>query len=190
MRMGSFDGEEMKELLVSALVITAIFTYGALTGDAPLAGKLAIFTLYFIFVGLGFTLHEMAHKLMAINRGAWSRFVMWKEGLLFAILMKVTVGATFIAPGATYWAKPFASREDYGRVSAAGPITNLVLAAAFWMASFPVPLFRIGTIINVQLALFNLLPVPPLDGSKIISWKPEAWAGLFALSIAMLIAAG
>lgn len=95
------------------------------------------------------------------------------------------------------WAKPVPVnpihfrniRQGMALVSVAGPMTNLVLAMLFallWHALIPAlqgssgfmlhnvltPLHQIaeaGVIVNTILAVFNLLPIPPLDGSKIVS---------------------
>jgi Zn-dependent protease len=63
-------------------------------------------------------------------------------------------------------------------VAASGPLTNITLAVLFALslrnlpASTPplfVDLFVFSCYINIILALFNLLPVPPLDGSKLLA---------------------
>ncbi|MEM1760792.1 MAG: site-2 protease family protein, partial [Desulfurococcaceae archaeon] len=41
--------------------------------------------------------------------------------------------------------------------------------------------------INSWIALFNLIPLPPLDGSKVINWKPTLWLSAFILSIILYI---
>jgi Zn-dependent protease len=81
-------------------------------------------------------------------------------------------------------------RNDAVWVSLAGPATNIVLAflAALWLRA--VHPFALTTdfgpwgvrilvafgIVNVVLAVFNLLPIPPLDGSSVITrFLPEAW---------------
>jgi len=71
-------------------------------------------------------------------------------------------------------------------VAAAGPAANLLLAVCFslvfhftntLLGNYPTDLIiapivlitKIGVIINIGLAIFNLLPVPPLDGSNIVT---------------------
>ena len=174
-----FSGIEVRDLAVSALVITLIFVYPyILTPQIPL-----LFAVYFLFIGLGFVIHEVAHKFMAIRLGALSEFRMWGQGLAFAVMMRVIGGPIFIAPGATYWAKRFATAGDYGKVSAAGPVSNIVLALLFLAMTPALPFMAIGAEINLYLAIFNLIPFPPLDGSKVISWNPAIWAGLFGFAL-------
>jgi len=85
-------------------------------------------------------------------------------------------------------------RASWALVSAAGPLSNLVLAM---LGAIPfrmgwISLIRTGgsilsiqsilgsfILINLSLMLFNLIPVPPLDGSRILAWLlPPAWAGV------------
>ena len=82
-------------------------------------------------------------------------------------------------------------RRSHALVSVAGPLSNLVLAMA---AAVP---FRLGWLslyggastiswqgilmqfisINLALMIFNLIPIPPLDGSRILTWLlPRTWA--------------
>ena len=81
------------------------------------------------------------------------------------------------------WAKPVPfnpynlSNRRYGEaiVAAAGPLSNILIALVFGLAIrfFPLSLafssiFQVIVFINILLAIFNLVPIPPLDGSKIL----------------------
>ncbi len=97
------------------------------------------------------------------------------------ILMSMVTGGGFIFG----WAKPvpvnpanLRGRYDSAIVSLAGPGANLAIALTFGLALRLLPLadfnpefyLVFGTIvhINILLAVFNLLPIPPLDGSHIL----------------------
>jgi len=90
------------------------------------------------------------------------------------------------------WAKPVPVRpsklrnpaRDYTLVSLAGPLSNMLLAFAFALIlplsmmifkEHGIPLFIarsvfFGVKINIILGMFNLLPVPPLDGSHVLAY--------------------
>ena len=172
----SFGKTEIKELIIAALAITLIFVWPPSAG----ADWLILFGFYLVFVGAGFIIHELAHKFMAQSLGAWSEFRMWKQGLMFALFMRVIGGPVFIAPGATVWAKPLATRDDMGKVSIAGPISNIILAIVFIGLSFLFRPMYIGAYVNLQLAFFNLIPIHPLDGADIVRWNFWTWAGTAA----------
>lgn len=88
------------------------------------------------------------------------------------------------------WAKPVpinfsrlhSPRRDMVFVALAGPGSNLVLAVLFSLSlKIPLPSYVyqiIATfiVVNLVLAMFNLLPVPPLDGSRILmGLGPLSW---------------
>jgi Zn-dependent protease len=89
---------------------------------------------------------------------------------------------TFFTAGFIFgWAKPVPynpynlknPQKDSIYIALAGPLTNILLALIFTLLYkiFPSNIFLFGLRINLVLAFFNLLPIPPLDGSKILLTK-------------------
>ncbi|MGD1055070.1 MAG: AN1-type zinc finger domain-containing protein [Nitrososphaerales archaeon] len=137
-----------------------------------------------IAVGPGFVLHELSHKFTARRYGYWAEFRVWPLGLLLALVTSM-IGFIFAAPGATYISGINITKPENGRISIAGPLTNVAVALAF----FPLLVFgegfwgylgSYGVFINIWLAIFNMLPIMPLDGAKVFSWSKIRWVLLFA----------
>ncbi len=178
-----FDKREVEELLISAAVAAFVFSFRELL-HADYYGALSVSLAVF----LGFVLHESAHKITAIKYGNYARFVMWKEGLAIALLLAfVTLGKfVFLAPGAVMIGTlrgTLSSREN-AVISAAGPMTNILIAAACYLLALfiPIQMLRLIVVINGYIAFFNLLPIPPLDGSKIIWYSIVVWIALMAVA--------
>ena len=168
----TFYKSEIVQMIISVVTISLAFSLGFLLS----------FPLILLTVGLGFILHEIAHKLVAIRLGCKAVYKMWVEGLVLALVFAIATGGRFVfaAPGATYIYKPNLTRRENGIISVAGPLTNVVLAFLFFPLALGSQTFlhELGTWgfqINLFLAMFNLLPVPPLDGSKVIGWNPTIW---------------
>ena len=68
-------------------------------------------------------------------------------------------------------------------ISAAGPATNMVLAVFFAvLLATPSPLLRLfgatGFLVNAMLGMFNMIPLPGFDGSKVLAWNKVIYASL------------
>ncbi len=194
--------KERNHILISWITISIafamIFSEGFLDGIIPFIKNFseALF-ISLIAVGAGFIFHELAHKYVAIHYGAHAEYRMWETGLLLALGLGILslftgFGFIFAAPGAVWIYGPHITRKQNGIISIAGPITNIVITLIFLMLLFYFPFGLIGKTlftgarINLFLAMFNLLPVPPLDGSKVIAWNPTIW-GLFFIPIAFFL---
>ncbi|MBI4249832.1 MAG: site-2 protease family protein [Elusimicrobia bacterium] len=151
-------------------------------------------------------IHEISHGLMAFYKGDDTASLSGRITLnpiphvdpvgtiLFPVLCILGHAPVF------GWAKPVpvnpnrldSPRADMVKVAFIGPLSNIALAAAaavFFRMNYaqyvlPVDLklllanvFRFAVILNLYLAFFNLIPVFPLDGSKVLSGiLPEHWS--------------
>jgi len=181
-----FNNIELKDLLISSLAIALVVVwprgFPTLNEGFLLQYVAALFT-----VGTAFIFHEIAHRTVARHFGAWSEFRAWYEGLGIALFLKVILGFTFIAPGAVYIHKDYLTTKENGLISIAGPLTNIVLAVLFLVLPIPaiyysgyyIDIAGFGYYVNVFLAFFNMLPIYPFDGSKVIRWNFLVWAIIF-----------
>ena len=184
-----FSPKELKHLVLGTLLVIGIslsFGFGAL-GQEDWAVVLSALA---IVITLSFFTHEIAHKFTAQRRGLWAEFRLTVWG---AVLTCISIFLPFkiISPGAVMISGP-ASMDEVGKISIAGPVTNLVLSIAFLGAAPFVPItyswiFAVGAFFNAYIALFNLIPLGILDGFKIFHWNKMVWAIAFAISVALTI---
>ncbi|MBT4538796.1 hypothetical protein HOC32_00765, partial [Candidatus Woesearchaeota archaeon] len=146
---------------------------------------LIVFLISLFSLGLGFLLHELAHKFVAQHYGCVAEFRAWDQMLYLALGLALLVGFIFAAPGAVM-ISGMITRKENGIISAVGPLTNYILALFFFAIGFIVPGTQIwnlivawGFQINVILGVFNLIPFGPLDGLKVFRWSPYIWAIMF-----------
>jgi len=178
---------EAKEIAISVFAIAIAFTianFGLGVFAAPQQAVVLV-SLSLATIGVGFIFHELAHKVVANFFGAAAEFRMWTQGL-FLMLMVSIMGMLFAAPGAVYISSPYITKRQNGLISLAGPATNLVLTGIFIALYIikpmpiqtmegPVDAWLFGAMINVLLGFFNMLPMFPLDGSKIMRWNVLIW---------------
>jgi Zn-dependent protease len=184
-----------------------------------------------IFLVVGFPVHEFAHAFAAHRLGdntakLFGRLTLNPLVHLDPIGAIVLVLSAFVGGGRLFigWAKPTpvnpamlrGGRRSDAIVAAAGPVSNLLMAAAaaivlrILVAVVDVPSEPIAfafnvllyfVYINVALFIFNLVPIPPLDGSHVLFafmdprtvWKVrpvlDQW-GLMVLLFVMIVPIG
>ena len=194
----SFSKYEKEQLTESIGILTVAFTLALSDGLAPVMNspEILINTLPLAFgaVMTGFLLHELAHKWMAQQYGCWAEYRGNRNGLLFALLMS-SFGFLLAAPGAVMVSGRITERQN-GIIAAVGPISNVIIA----LIAYPIYIFTVGlelpfsligelarfiVIINLILGGFNMIPIQPLDGSKIIVWSKYAYFGIIAAIFAV-----
>ena len=142
-------------------------------------------------------IHEVSHGIIAYRLGDSTAKLAGR--LTLNPIKHLDLMGSFILPLSLFlvsggrlifgWAKPVPfnpynlkkPKRDSGLIAAAGPLSNIIIAIVFGLiiktiktGIFPAPyslalFFEIIVLINLSLAVFNAVPIPPLDGSKILA---------------------
>lgn len=198
--MFRFTGKEIRDLIISFIVIALGFTILYSNGDY--SHFTLIFPVVMIGVGAGFIFHELGHKFVAMHYGYYAEYELWPTGLLIALLSSF-FGFIFAAPGAVVIYSQGMDEKTNGLISIAGPLVNIALGLIFFLilgslgdyvytdtGAIVYLICMLGTRINFFLAAFNLLPIPPLDGSKVMSWSVPIWLITFAVAAILVLIFG
>lgn len=158
--------------------------------------QIAVAALPLLF---GITLHEVAHGWMARRLGDKTAMMLGRLTLnpikhidpVGTILVPVVL---FMLGGFIFgWAKPVPvdyrnlrnPKRDMALVALAGPVANLIMAfgwaliakfgvtlvmsGSLWFARPLITMGEFGIVLNLVLMVLNLLPVPPLDGGRVVT---------------------
>jgi len=152
---------------------------------------------YFVGILIGFVLHEAAHRAVARRYGLAAEFIAYVPGLIVTFLSGLIPGIVILTPGyvrivAYSHYNPWASERAFYHATVAGPLTNILIAFITMIFAIILPgglgaYFAGISYINAYIAFFNLLPIPPLDGSKIIRYNMVGWVVLMLASVLLLL---
>lgn len=176
--------------------------------------------LIVIFLAIAFPVHEFAHALVAYQLGDGTAKMFGRLTLnpaahfdpLGGILLVISVLVGGFVIG---WAKPTPTNPSNFRdrrngevlVALAGPASNLVMASVgalvfrfVGMSELGVPEIAVLILFlfvayNVALAIFNMIPIPPLDGSTLLfrlldpqtAWKVRATLSQYGFVVILLL---
>jgi len=199
-------------VIIAVVLLAYYFLTGGLQGPIQNAGRDPLaFVAFVTAIGLGITVHEFMHAYMANRQGDDTARLMGRLTLnplahfdVFGTILLVVVGFGYGKP------VPFNESRLRGAfgvtlVALAGPLANLGLAAVCavplrFAALLPVEYVRFLEVVvfyNCVLFVFNLLPIPPLDGANVVygllspaqrwAWRSYQQYGPMLLMLLLLV---
>jgi Zn-dependent protease len=180
------SNRELIDLLKSWLAISLAFTIVMGFSQGTIIYK---FLLALFLVGTAFLVHELAHKYVAQRYQCWAEYRSDNMMLILAILISL-LGVVFAAPGAVM-IYGWIDKKKNGKISLAGPATNLVLALIFLGLIF-ITSGTASTIasyafaVNAWIGAFNLIPLFNFDGAKIYAWSKPAYFVAVGVGLSLL----
>lgn len=190
-----------------------------LSGQLDFTTALLMILAYLVVIFLVLPFHEWAHAYTAMKLGDTS--IKGKNRLSLNPVNHIDpIGAGCLILFGFGWAKPVPVDSRYFKnpkvgmaiTAAAGPAANIVAAIAGGLIYYALAAFAPATqvvtyiamflsfyiSVNISLAVFNLIPVPPLDGSKILfgllpdkyAYKAYAYERYFYIILIVLLFTG
>jgi Zn-dependent protease len=207
-RRRRFSSREIRDLTIASIlvILVGISIFGSPSGIILAIQRLGLYLslgLWWLPVGMvaiflvSFMAHELAHKFVAQNFGAWSEFRMIPTGYLLsamAILFSVPIFGTGVV-----YSSGMSNKEQLGKTNLAGPLTNFVIAAVLMVTALTMTiftplgfsnlLFQFGIQLNAFLGLFNMIPLQPFDGGSVRDWSNRVWISM-VIGLAFMLVLG
>jgi Zn-dependent protease len=202
----AFSRTELVHLLGALVLLTVSFTFvldGRGWRDVVMDPEPVVWLTSLVGMASGFVLHELAHKVVAQRYGHWAEFRASFPFLGLTVALAAAFRLLFAAPGAVLIQGRVTPREN-GLISLVGPGLNVVVAVlcfGAYVAGFhlspswgiderDVAPFMLSGIarVNALLGVFNLVPIRPLDGSKVLRWSKSVYALAMAVAVLLFLA--
>ena len=181
-RYYKFTHHEVRGLIIAIIAIAFIISFkewGRTSFDAT-AGFYNLFNAVLI-VALSILIHDFGQRIWGLSIGYRIEFKMWTFGLLAALIIAfVSNGSLWLIVPSGFmlhhiaghrlgWFRYDINYFGQAMVALAGPLFTLMLIILLktFNSLFPNPLLQKAIVFNVVYAITSLLPIPPLDGSKI-----------------------
>ncbi|HLC65028.1 MAG TPA: hypothetical protein VJI46_02785 [Candidatus Nanoarchaeia archaeon] len=195
----NFTPAELRGLAVSILVVAFIISFADWgKGETPdAAAGLFNLLIAIIITAITFFVRESARRVAALSVGYRAEYKVWLWGLLIGLVVVfVSRGYVWLLlPGGILLHHLAGHRLGHfryglnffglGMVSMVAPIANLVLAVIIKIvnAYLQLDVLTKALYLNLLLAIFSVLPIPPMDGSKMFFGSRMVYSFMFAAII-------
>lgn len=202
-RYYKFTPHELRGLIISILAIAFIISFKE-WGTTRFDLTVGIYNLFnaILIVALSILIHDAGQRIWGLAIGYRIEFKLWSFGLLIALIIAfVSNGNLWLIVPSGFMLHHLAGhrlgRFRYGinyfgqaMVALAGPLFTLMLVILLKVLSIfsANPLIHKAIVFNIIYLITSMLPIPPLDGSKIYFGSRMLYAFIFpTISIATIL---
>lgn len=198
-----FTNHELRGLIISIVALAFIVSFKEWgTAKFDFAAGLLNFFNAVLIVALSVLVHDFGQRIWGLASGYRIEFRMWSFGLIISLIAAFLSNGSLwlIIPGGFMlhliaghrlgWFRYGINYVGQALVAMAGPLFTLMLIILLkaLYAFFPNPLIQKAIIFNVVYAITSMLPIPPLDGSKIYFGSRMIYAfSLPAIALATIL---
>lgn len=200
-----FTPLEIRSLIIAILITAFVFSFKEWGYGAEFSFGVGMFNYFnaILIVTLSFLVHMCIQRVWSLGIGYRLEWKMWTFGLLFALIMAfLTNGAIWlILPGGLIvhhmaghrlgWFRYGINYWTIGLIAVTGIFATILLAALFKVLSAFVTnsLIEKAISFNIAYALYSLIPLPPIDGSRTFygSRMLYAFSTSFIVTAALLL---
>ncbi len=198
-RYYKFTPSELRGFIISILVLSFIISFRE-WGGATFSWKAGLFNWFnaFLIVTLVFIVYNGAQRIAGLSIGYNAEYKLWLTGLLVGLIFAfVSRGRIWVLlPGGIMLHHLAGHRLGYfryglgyfahGMIAVAGTIALITIAAVFKIinANLASPLLDKVILFCVIFAIYDILPIPPLTGSRLFFGSRMTYAFMFCTIIA------
>jgi hypothetical protein len=202
-RFYGWEPREARDILISILAITFVFAYDDKSQTFVFANWLLHFLLTLAIVAVSFLAYDFGMKLAALHQGFRAEYRMWPMGIAFSLIVTLLSKGHFplVLAGGLFLQHMMILRLGkfrygmnvmaQGTIAAAGPVANLILMT-FGLAMsrqlhFMPALFDYVAFINGVMMVYQLLPIPRLNGIHIFFMSRLAYVFISCFLVAYFL---
>jgi hypothetical protein len=161
--------------ITASFVLFGIFMAWA---ESSISQFLQNLPAYLLGAGLVLIIHEYVHDLASHRFGIEAEFRISPIGMVSVAITSVLFGTVFAIPGRTFIYGD-ATDAQRGKIALAGPLVSIVMVALFWLlvdvGGFVGSIGLAGFNLAFIMAVYEMLPIRPLEGKEVRAWNRWAW---------------
>lgn len=195
----SVSSTEIVFYIITVLVLSFLYVFNDVYGTW-LGVAVNLFNVV-VILSLSFLFQQLVQKSVAQVYGASTRYKLWIPGLMIACVVglfslgDIVVFAVGIVSIQQFYGSRLGKKsvklgeDERGKIVLSGVLANLFLA---FLIKLLAPFLNegvwfAGVMINLWMAFYNLVPVPPLQGSYVFMWNRVVWAVVTVLTLSCLV---